>query len=119
MDNELDSTTRSSGQDILLPTRKTKDRKHRSVLIEINSRDRNIASYPNPNLFRWILQRPLKDIQTIQIVGGTFPTRIFNVNSGYNQFTFQEDGKNYTVTLNPGRYTLSSYGIEIGSKINN
>ncbi len=112
-------TSRSSGQDILLPDRKNKERKKRSLLIEVNSRDRNILSYPNPNLFRWNLQRPLKDIQTVQIVGGTFPTRIFNVNSGYNQFTFQEDGTNYNITLNPGRYTNSSYAIEIGSKINN
>jgi len=95
----------------LIPQKKTNDRKHRSVLLEVNSRDRNILSYPNPNLFRWNLQRPLKDIQSIQIVGGTFPTRIFNVNTGYNQFTFQEDGINHTVTINPGRYTLSSYAM--------
>ena len=115
----MDTTVKSSGQDLIIPRKKTSERKQRTVLIEVNSRDRNILSYPNPNLFRWILQRPLKDIQTIQIVGGTFPPRIFNVNSGYNQFTFQEDGSTYTVTINPGRYTLSSYAIEIGSRINN
>lgn len=115
----MDTTVKSSGQDLIIPREKTNKRKHRSILIEVNSRDRNILSYPNPNSFRWILQRPLKDILSIQIVGGTFPTRIFNVNTGYNQFTFQEDGIHYTVTLNPGRYTMSSYAIEIGSKINN
>jgi hypothetical protein len=115
----MDTSVKSSGQELLIPQKKTKDRKQRSVLLEVNSRDRNILSYPNPNLFRWNLQRPLKDIQSIQIVGGTFPTRIFNVNTGYNQFTFVEDGTRYTVTITPGRYTLSSYAIEIGSKINN
>jgi hypothetical protein len=115
----MEIPVKSSGQELLIPREKVNKRKQRSILIEINSRDRNVASYPNPNEFRWILQRPLKDIQTIQIVGGTFPTRIFNVNTGYNKFTFQEDGIRYTVTLNPGRYTMSSYAIEIGSKINN
>jgi hypothetical protein len=115
----MDTTVKSSGQELLIPRKKTNERKQRSILLEVNSRDRNVSSYPHPNAFRWNLQRPLKDIQTIQIVGGTFPTRIFNVNTGYNQFTFQEDRINYTVTINPGRYTLSSYSIEIGSKINN
>lgn len=114
----MDTTVKSSGQDLIIPREKTNKRKQRTVLLEVNSRDRNVLSYPNPNQFRWILQRPLKDIQTVQIVGGTFPTRIFNVNTGYNQFTFQEDGINYTVTINPGRYTNSSFAIEIGSKIN-
>jgi hypothetical protein len=114
----MDTNVKSSYQDLIIPREKTNKRKQRSVLIEVNSRDRNMLSYPNPNQFRWRLQRPLKDILSIQIVGGTIPTRIFNINSGYNQFTFLENTLRSTVTLSPGRYDLNSLAIEIGSQIN-
>jgi hypothetical protein len=110
-------TTRSSGQDILLPP-KSKDRSLRTIYLEINSRDRNIVSYPNSSEFRWKFQRPLKDIVSFQVVGGTIPTRIYNIDSGWNQFTFQEGTVKYQVTLSPGRYTLSLFGIELASKLN-
>jgi hypothetical protein len=109
---------RSSGQDILLPTPKTKDRKKRSLLVEVNSRDRNLLKYPNPSEFRWRFQRPLKDIYSIQIVGGTIPTRVFNIDGGWNKFTFQEGSVKYTVTLSPGRYTMSAFAIELALQVN-
>lgn len=109
---------RSSGQDILLPAQKIKDRKKRSLLVEVNSRDRNTLSYPNPSEFRWRFQRPLKDIYSLQIVGGTIPTRVFNVDVGWNQFTFQEGTVKFTVTIAPGRYTMSLFSNEINARLN-
>jgi hypothetical protein len=109
---------RASGQDILLPAKTAKQRGRRSVLLELNTRDRNAKSYPNANSFRWKLFRPLKDVVSIQIVGGTIPTRIFNIDAGWNQFTFREGSTRYTVTLSPGRYFLSTLSIEIGAKLN-
>jgi hypothetical protein len=109
---------RSSGQDILLPTPKTKDRRKRSLIVEINSRDRNVQKYPNPSEFRWRFQRPLKDIYSMQIVGGTIPTRVFNIDVGWNQFTFQEGTTKYTVTIAPGRYTMSLFSVELAARLN-
>ena len=109
---------RASGQDILLPVKTAKQRGRRSVLLELNTRDRNMKSYPNANSFRWKLFRPLKDVVSIQIVGGTIPTRIFNIDEGWNKFTFKEGSTRYTVTLSVGRYVLTSLSVELGAKLN-
>ena len=108
---------RASGQNILLPSI-AKARIRRTVLLEVNSRDRNIRSYPTSTDFRWKLFRPLKDVLSIQIVGGTVPTRFFNIDSGWNKFTFKEASTRYTVTLTPGVYTNAQLVTEVQNKLN-
>ena len=108
---------RASGQNILLPST-GKGRIRRTVLLEVNSRDRNIRSYPTATDFRWKLFRPLKDVLSIQIVGGTVPTRFFNIDSGWNKFTFKEASTRYTVTLTPGVYTNAQLVTEVQNKLN-
>jgi len=108
---------RSSGQDILLPTN-VKERRRRQLLVEVNSRDRNVGVFPSPSQFRWRFQRPLKDVVSIQIVGGTVPTRIFNITSTWNTFTFQEGTGLYTITLNVGRYSLDLLATELAAQLN-
>jgi len=108
---------RASGQNILLPST-GKGRIRRSVLLEVNSRDRNIRSYPTATEFRWKLFRPLKDVLSIQIVGGTVPTRFFNIDSGWNKFTFFELSTHYTITLTPGCYTTAQMVSELAARFN-
>ena len=114
----MENSVKSSGQDLLIPREKVNKRKQRSVLVEINSRDRNVVSYPNPNTFRWLLQRPLKDIQSIQIVGGSFPLRVFNIYTGFNSFTFFQGTDRFNITLTPGRYSLGDLAVEVAAQIN-
>ena len=108
---------RASGQNILLPST-GKGRIRRTVLLEVNSRDRNIRSYPTSTDFRWKLFRPLKDVLSIQIVGGTVPTRFFNIDSGWNKFTFLENTTQYTITLTPGCYTTAQMVSELAARFN-
>jgi len=108
---------RASGQNILLPSI-AKGRIRRTVLLEVNSRDRNMRSYPTSTDFRWKLFRPLKDVISIQIVGGTVPTRFFNIDKEWNKFTFKETSTRYTVTLTPGVYTTSQLVSELQNKLN-
>ena len=108
---------RSSGQDILLPPN-AKDRKRLQLLVEVNSRDRNVGIYPNPSQFRWRFQRPLKDVVSIQIVGGTVPTRMFNITNTWNTFTFREGTALFTISLNIGRYSLDLLATELASQLN-
>jgi hypothetical protein len=110
--------SRTSGQEFLIPHQDIRQIRDRKILVEVNSRDRNVRVNPNPQQFRWRFQRPLKDIKSARICGGTVPTRIYNVNTPWNSFTLLEGTIKYKVTLNPGRYTLSSLAIEIGSRIN-
>jgi hypothetical protein len=113
-----DNPSRTSGQEITIPYPKRTDRKRRTVLIEVNSRDRNRKIYPNSTEFRFRLFRPLKDVTSIQIAGGSIPSCMYNINTGWNQFTFQEDSVNYTITLTPGRYTFETLATEIASTLN-
>jgi hypothetical protein len=114
----LEEQTRTSGQEITIPYPKRGDRKRRTVLLEINSRDRNRKIYPNATEFRWRLFRPLKDITQIQIAGGSIPSCTYNINTGWNQFTFEEDGVRFTVDLQPGRYSFTQLAAEISSRLN-
>jgi hypothetical protein len=109
---------RSSGQDICIPHQMFREARERKILVEVNSRDRNTRAYPYPQQFRWRFQRPLKDVKSITLCGGNIPTRIYNINIPWNQFTLLEGSTRFTITLNPGRYTLSSLSIELGSRIN-
>lgn len=108
----------SSGQDVTIAYPKRKDRNQRTVLLEVNSRDRNVRQYPNPAQFRWRLYRPLKDIISLQISGGTIPSRLYNMDQGWNSFTFFEDGNRYNLTIEPGRYDYGSLATQIANQLN-
>ncbi len=108
----------SSGQQVTIAYPKRSERKEVTQLIEINSRDRNIIQYPNSSEFRLRLYRPLKDIVKIQIAGGTIPGCLYNMNTGWNQFTFQEGSRKWNVTIPPGRYTYETLCSKLASILN-
>lgn len=108
----------SSGQQVTIAYPKRNERRETSILIEINSRDRNLVQYPNPSEFRFRLYRPLKDIVKIQIAGGTVPGCLYNLNTGWNQFTFLEGSTRWNVTIPPGRYTYETICSKLASILN-
>jgi hypothetical protein len=107
----------TSGQQILLPER---DRKkvQRKTTVVVNSRDRHVISYPNTNTFRFLLRRPLKEILSIELVNGCIPGLIYNMNTGWNQFTFSEGGLNYNLTIPPGFYDPTSLAAQLQVLLN-
>lgn len=112
-------TGKSSGQQVLLPESTLKKRQLKLVTVLVNSRERNIVSYPNTNQFRVRLKRDLKNIQSIRLISGTIPADYYNINTGWNKFTFSENSVNYTVTLNPGKYDGTSITAELKRALNN
>ena len=109
---------KSSGQQVTLAYRKPGGRKELTTILEINSRDRNILSYPKSSEFRIRLYRPLKDIVKIQIAGGTIPGCLYNINTGWNVFTFQEGTNQWEVTIPPGRYLYESLCTTLAGLLN-
>ena len=106
----------SSGQLVTLPYKK---KGHEvTILLEINSRDRNILQYPSSSEFRLRLFRPLKNIVKIQIAGGTIPGCLYNINSGWASFTFQEGSNTWDVTIPSGRYTYETLCVTIATLLN-
>lgn len=109
---------KSSGQLVTLPYKKPGSRKEILTIIEINSRDRNIVSYPRSSQFRIRLYRPFKDVVKIQIAGGTIPGCLYNINVGWNVFTFQEGTRQWDVTIPPGKYTYETLGKTLANLLN-
>ena len=108
----------TSGQDVLLPDSTRSKRKQRSVTVAVNSRDRNLGADYYPNSFRWSFRRPLKDVLSIELVNGSVPAALYNVNTGWNQFTFSEGNGTWAVTLTPGQYTAAELVAEFQTKLN-
>ena len=78
----------TSGQQVLLPDSTKAKRKQRTITVAVNSRDRNIGQDYNPNSFRWSFRRPLKDVLSIELVNGSIPAALYNINTGWTNFTF-------------------------------
>ena len=109
----------TSGQGVLLPDSTKGKRKQRTVTVAVNSRDRNIGQDYNPNSFRWSFRRPLKDVISIELVNGSVPAALYNINTGWNKFTFGETGnQTWTVTLTPGQYTPTQMCAELQTQLN-
>jgi hypothetical protein len=111
-------TAITSGQQVLIPDRPRGRKIERKTTIVINSRDRNILKYPSTNTFRFNLRRPLKDIVTIELVNGCVPGFLYNINTGWNRFTFLEGAVQYTVTLTPGFYTDTQLATHLQTQLN-
>jgi len=97
--------TQTSGQALLQKERPLANRKQKTILLELNSRDRNYMNLVKPNPFQYILGSPLKDIRSIELIGGTIPARPTNINSNNNKFTFVESGVSRLITFPPGYYS--------------
>ena len=97
--------TQTSGQALLLKERPLANRKQKTILLELNSRDRNYMNLVKSNPFQYILASPIKDIRSIELIGGTIPARPTNINSNNNKFTFVESGVSRLITFPPGYYS--------------
>jgi hypothetical protein len=98
----------SSGQHVLQPNRAPSTRHHQTLFVEVSSRDRNYLQRVASNPIRYQFARPLKDVQSVELVSGTIPAQPYNIIQGANSFTFREHNgntyKDYEITIPPGRY---------------
>jgi len=107
----------TSGQQVLL-SEGSRKRVLRKTTVLVNSRDRQILSYPNTNNFRFVFRRPLKEIVSIEMVNGSIPGLIYTINTGWNTFTFQEGTRLVTVALTPGLYNPTTLATELQTRLN-
>lgn len=108
----------TSGQQVLIADRKRSQKIERKTTIVVNSRDRNVLSYPNTNNFRFLLRRPIKDIVSIELVNGCVPGFLYTMNTGWNKFTMDQGASTYTVTLTPGFYTETQLAAQLQTQLN-
>ena len=108
----------TTGQQVLLPVSTVKQRGQTTTTIAMNSRDRSLAQNPYSNNFRWTLKRPLKDVLSIELLSGCIPATLYNVNTGWNQFTFGENLLKRTITIPPGQYTIQELATRLQTLLN-
>ena len=108
----------SSGQHVLMKDQTKIKKALRRTKIVVNSRDRNIIREPDSNAFRFKLRRPLTNVLSIELVSGCIPGFFFNMNLGWNTFTFKEGGNPYTIILTPGLYTDLTLLAELQTQLN-
>lgn len=106
--------TSGSGSAIQIsPKRKTK-----VIYVEVNSYDRNYANYNSASEFQWTFPSALKDVIRIDIVEGSLPVPLYNVDEGWNKFTLLEDSVPRTIVLRPGFYNPSTLATELQTQLN-
>lgn len=93
-------------------------RTSRVVRVEVNSIDRNYGKFPLSSEFQWTFPFPVKEVREVRLIGGTIPVPFYNIDDGWNQFTFQEGGIQYTVTIPPGAYTICKLMAELTTLLN-
>jgi len=102
--------TQTSGQALQLPNRPPSNRKHKTALIEINSRDRNYTNLIASNPFKFSFATPLKDVRAVELIGGTIPAQPFNILT--NTFLFEESigyqTFKRTISIPQGYYTTDT-----------
>ena len=108
----------SSGQHVLMKDQTKIKRAVRRTTIVVNSRDRNLIRDFNSNEFRYTLRRPLTNIMSIELMNGCIPSYIYNVNTGWNTFSFKEGAVTVLITLRPGYYTESTLLTELQTQLN-
>lgn len=108
--------TRSSGQDTLSSA--PKPRTQQTLLVEVSSRDRNYALAPAANPFRFVFQRPLKDVQSVELLAGTIPATPYTLDTGYNTFMLLEGTARFLVVIPPSFYTPASLVAALGVALN-
>ena len=115
----------SSGQHMLMKDQSRIKKAVRHTTIVVNSRDRNFLNYPNPNHFRYTLRRPLTNVMSIELMNGSVPAFIYNIQPAWGSFNFYEAELPTVspafitkITLTPGFYTNAQLATELQNKLN-
>lgn len=103
------SITQTSGQALLQKERPLSSRKQKTILLELNSRDRNYTIHVKSNPLHYTLSSPIKDIRSIELTGGTIPAKPTNINSANNTFSISESGVSRTITIPTGFYSDDAF----------
>jgi hypothetical protein len=105
----------TSGQPLLLPSRAPSTRSKKTVRIELNSRDRNYLQLIKSNPFKYDLQTPIRDVQSVELLGGTIPSQPYTFNKYNNSFSFYEECSGIrTLKIPVGVYTVEALTNEFG-----
>lgn len=93
-----------------------KDKTHKSDIICIDSRERSVNLYPNPESYKHRLPKTYKNIVSIELIDACIPVSQYaidihnnNLDISYSEY---ESGANQTITIPPGNYIKGSDDVD-------
>lgn len=81
------------------------------ILINIDSRFRNIEKYPDPGNFVYTLKETMKNISSLRLASIELPTTFYTFLSRYNNIDFtiiDSNGYDHTIIIEEGNYTSTA-----------
>jgi hypothetical protein len=92
-----------------------------NVLINIDSKFRNVALYPNPGSYTYFLKEPLKNINFIRLASIELPTAFYTFLDAYNNISFiilLEDESELYIYIEEGNYDSTTMITYIQTQLN-
>lgn len=113
-----DKAPETSGQQVLIPQPKkfkdllqdsfSKTSEHiKNQVVVIDSRDRDISSYPSNSNYQIDLDEEYKNILSVELVSIDIPKTQYLINNSNNLLYFKISGITYTTTVVMGNYTIT------------
>lgn len=80
-----------------------------TTYINISSMDRDKNMYPNTNSYSIIINPPIKNVHSIEIIRGCIPKGEYTVNENNNIFNIKKGDEEYSLELIIGDYDIMAY----------
>ena len=95
------------------------DGETRITRIVVDSKDRNLALFPNPNLYDMVFDDEIHDVVSAQLISMTVKMRTYLINNFFNTLSIRTNGNDtYFVVLSNGDYSASDLAAEIAFRLN-
>ena len=97
---------------------RTSDIKRQYFRYIIDSRDRNLAHFPNPNKYQLKLTEDVTDVESVELVSYDIPFTQYMITEGQNTFeVLLSDGVSLTARIAPGDYNLNEITTELNNQL--
>ena len=91
----------------------------RTIRVILDSRERNITLFPNPNSYEINLLEDIQSVTSIRLISADIPFDSYIVNSNNNILYVAYNNTVYTVVIDTGNYTTTELATELTNNINN
>jgi hypothetical protein len=90
----------------------------RHVRIVLDSRERNVSLFPNPNAYEINLVHDIHNVSHIRLISSDFPFNTYTINASNNRLYVAYNDTVTTVVLDIGNYTETELATELGNSMN-
>lgn len=93
-------------------------KKQKQVRLIVDSRERNITLFPNPNAYEINILEDLNNVTSMSLLHAEFPFDTYLVNSSNNVLILACNNVIYTIQIDLGNYTAQELATELTTLLN-